>query len=153
MRTPGCHVSSEDSQSAPPFIKNKSEQRLHYRLMHRVYDILKDDEWQVRYCRLHGNTTLCAKLGLDSDTYIGTVDGEHQIIYIDFREDVLSTVVHECLHVIIGGRYNASKKAYKAEEAEVSRLEKMMMQYMSRTQATRLHYLISERLAPRKSTQ
>lgn len=153
MRTPGCHVSSEDSQSAPPFIKNKSEQRLHYRLMHRVYKILRDDEWQVRYCRMNGNVALCAKLGLDSDGYVGTVDDERQIIYVDFREDVLSTVVHECLHIIIGDRYDASKKAYKAEEAEVQRLEKMMMQYMSRTQATRLHYLISDRLAPRKREQ
>ncbi len=132
-----------------PHHKTKSEQRLHYRLLGRVYAILRDEDWQVRYCRLCDNPKLRRKLELE-DEVIGTVDYETQIIYIDFRYDVLSTVVHECLHIIVTDRFGSGKAQYEAEEKEVRRLEKLMMEYMTRTQATRLHHLISARLMERK---
>lgn len=120
--------------------------RRHYRLMHLVYGILRSEKWQVRYVRLYGNLSASRKLGLDVNDAIGTVDVDKKIIYVDFRYEVIATVVHECLHVLLDERFSG-KRAHEEEEAKVQRLERLIMKRVSRVQATRLHRLINERLA------
>ncbi len=119
------------------------ERRLHYRLLGRTYAILRSDEWRVRLVRMHGNGKLCGALGVPT-TSIGTVDDEAQVITIDLRNDILSTALHECLHVIVGDRFGPGR--HKTEEREVLRLEKLMMRHLSHAQATRLFRLIAARL-------
>jgi hypothetical protein len=119
------------------------ERRLHYRLLGRAYDILRSDDWRVRLVRMHGNKKLCGALGVPP-TSIGTVDDETQLITVDMRNDILSTVLHECLHVLVGDRFRPGR--HKAEEREVLRLEKLMMRHLSHVQATRLFRLVAERL-------
>lgn len=124
-------------------LKALRERRLHYRLLGRAYDILRTDDWHVRLVRMHGNRKLCGALGVPA-TSIGTVDDETQVITVDLRDDILSTLLHECLHVIVGDRFGPGRD--KAEEREVLRLEKLMMRHLSHVQATRLFRLVAERL-------
>lgn len=119
------------------------ERRLHYRLLARAYALLRSEDWRVRLVRMHGDRKLCGALGVPV-TSIGTVDDETQVITVDMRNDVLSTVLHECLHVIVGDRFGPGRD--KAEEREVLRLEKLMMRHLSHVQATRLFRLVAERL-------
>ena len=115
------------------------ERRLTYKIMSRIYGLLSSGEWQIIYVKMFGNQKLCAKLSLDSNT-VGTVDPSEQVIFVDFREDILATVVHECIHVFLEDRFPGD---HDAEEKETQRLEKIVMANMSRCQATRLHHLIS----------
>lgn len=113
-----------------------AERRRHYRLMRRIYALLDSGEWRVRYRRIAGEPRTCARLGVGLGT-VGTVDDEEYIIYVDFRDEVLATLVHECLHVLLEGRY--THRQHDEEEAEVRRLEALVMRHMTATQARRLH--------------
>lgn len=115
------------------------ERRQVYRLMHRIYALLGSGEWRVVYVKILDNPKACKKLGLSTNT-VGTVDTNDGIIFVDYRFDVLATVVHECIHVIIEDRFPGDEKA---DEKETQRLEALMMTHMSRSQAMRLHHLIS----------
>ncbi len=115
--------------------RKKRERRLQHRLMHRIYRLCAEGEWRLRYARLQGNAKLCRGHGLDAGI-VGFVDVEPQIIWVDHREDVLATFVHECLHVLAGDRFAGR---HKAEEREVRRLERLIMRHMSACQARRLH--------------
>lgn len=110
------------------------ERRLHYRLMHRIYRLCAEGTWRLRYGRLQGNKKLCRSYGFPN--IVGFVDEGPQIIWVDHRNDVISTFVHECLHVLIGDRFVGRRKS---EEREVQRLERLMMRHMSASQARRLH--------------
>ena len=106
-------------------------------LMSRIYGVFIREGWRIRYARIQGNKALCKKHGVRLST-IGFVDDEddHLLLYIDFRHDTLATIVHECLHVIYPD----------LEEKEILKLEKFMMDNMSRIQATRLHRVTAEHL-------
>lgn len=114
----------------------------HYRLMRRIYALCASGEWRVRYARIDGNRRLAKKHGI-STTTVGFVDGEPQIIWIDYRRDLLSTFVHECLHVIVGDRFASGKR----EERHVLSLEKRTMRMLSPCQARRLHMHLTNMLA------
>ncbi len=118
------------------------ERRLHYRLMHRIYRLCASGEWRLRYGRIQGNAKLCRGHGLGPNI-VGFVDAEPQIIWVDLRNDVIATFVHECLHVLVGDRF-AGRHA--AEEREVQRLERLMMRHMSASQARRLHVCMENML-------
>ena len=118
------------------------ERRLHYRLMHRIYVLCGSSEWRLRYGRIEGNKKLCGNHGLGPNI-VGFVDEETQTIWVDHRNDVIATFVHECLHVLIGDKY---VKREKAEEREVQRLEKLIVRHMSACQAHRLHIHMSNML-------
>lgn len=122
--------------------KALKERHIHYRLLRKAYALLRSDDWSIRLVRLRGNRKLCGTLGVPA-TSVGTVDDEKQVITVDLRDELLGTVLHECLHVIIGDRY---PNRGAAEEREVQRLEKMMMRHLSHAQATRLFRLVALRL-------
>lgn len=114
------------------------DRRRTYKIMSRIYALLSTMEWRIIYVKMLGNPKLCARLNLDPNT-VGTVDPAEQLIFVDFRQDVLATVVHECIHVFLEDRFPGD---HDAEEKETQRLEKMVMANMSRCQAMRLHHLI-----------
>src|SRR5688572_7921838 len=111
------------------------ERQTHYRLMRRIYKLCAQGEWRLRYARIRKNGRLCRGHGLSTNT-VGFVDVEPQIIWVDHREDMLMTFVHECLHILMGDRY---LNRHEAEEREVQRLEKLMKRNISARQAKRLH--------------
>ncbi len=117
--------------------------RSHYRLMHRIYALISSDDFRIRMAKMRGNRALCRRLGLPSDQFVGMVDYEDDVIYVDFREDLVATVVHECLHVLIGERFSPGRA--KAEEREVRRLERLVMRHMTPLQASRLLRLAAPR--------
>lgn len=119
------------------------ERRLHYRLMHRMYKLCAQGEWRLRYARILRNGKLCRGHGLGANT-VGFVDVENQVIWVDHREDLLMTFVHECLHILMGDRY---LNRPKTEEREVQRLEKLMKRNISARQAKRLHMHMANMLA------
>jgi hypothetical protein len=112
-----------------------ADRRQHYRLMHRIYRLCASREWRLRYARIQGNKKLCSCHGLGSNI-VGFVDEETHTIWVDHRNDVIATFVHECLHVLIGDAYAGREQQ---EEREVQRLEKLMMSHMTACQARRLH--------------
>ncbi|HTM67708.1 MAG TPA: hypothetical protein VL426_00255 [Candidatus Binatia bacterium] len=124
--------------------RRRRERRLHYRLMHRIYKLCGQYEWRLVYIDMFGNPRVSKRLGLTDRTgrpvtaCVGMVDEETRTIFVDYREDVIATFVHECLHILIGDSFVGDGDG-KAEEAEVQRLEKMMMRHMSPSQARRLH--------------
>ena len=118
--------------------------RLTYRLMHRIYGILNSGEWRIVYVKMWDNPPVCRKLGLESNK-VGTVDFVEGIIFVDYRQDVLATVVHECIHIILEDRYGPGQEDENEEETQ--RLEKVVMGNMSRCQAMRLHRLVTECLS------
>lgn len=68
---------------------------------------------------------------------VGCVDTTQHVIYVDYRFDVLSTFIHECLHILLGRRREPMTD--EEEEKEVQRLEQLIMRYMTPRQAKRLH--------------
>jgi hypothetical protein len=108
--------------------------------MHRIYGILNSGEWRIVYVRMWDNPAVCRKLGLESNK-VGTVDFAEGVIFVDYRQDVLATVVHECIHIILEDRYAPGEE--DANEGETQRLEKLVMDNMSRCQAMRLHAIVT----------
>jgi hypothetical protein len=125
-------------------MRERRERGQCYRLLSKIYAILGDPDWRVRLVRLYDDAALGHRLGVGTNK-VGTVDVEERIIYVDFRDELLATVVHECLHVILDGRFEG-RRAHEREEEEVQRLEKLIMRRMSRCQARRLLRLIVERV-------
>jgi len=101
-----------------------------YRLQSQIYALLNSGEWVIRFARLGDDPRLRDKLGHGPNT-IGLCDDETHILYIDHRQDVLATIVHECLHAIYPDK----------GEPEIRRLEKLVMGQMSSIQAKRLFLL------------
>jgi hypothetical protein len=127
----------------PPSDRELRERRLHYRFMRRIYRLCRSGQWGLRYVKMTGNRSVASQVGKDLADgnflwdAVGCVDIARQIIYIDYRCDVLATFVHECLHVLIGSRYVPMN--HDEEERHVQRLEKLIMSRMSPLQAKRLH--------------
>jgi hypothetical protein len=125
------------------------ERRLHYRLMRGIYRLCASGEWRVCYALIRGNRRLCRGQGIRIGT-VGFVDPEEDVIWLDPREDVLSTFIHECLHVLVGDRY---LDRHEAEEREVQRLERLMLRHLSPCQARRLHLQLSTLLVNASARQ
>ena len=110
-----------------------------HRLMSRIYGLLLDSAWRLRYADLTNDRRLRERLGLEDTDCVGFCDDEEQILYVDHHEDVIATIVHECLHAVLP----------EAEEEEIMALEELVMRHMSPTQARRLHLIAGEALARR----
>lgn len=104
------------------------ERRRFYRLMSRIYAVLDSGEWSIAYARILGDVDFCLRIGIGTQN-VGTVDDETETIFIDFREDVIATIVHEVIHVIYPD----------APEERVKELECFVMENMSPLQAKRIH--------------
>lgn len=98
-----------------------------YRIQSRIYDLFNKERWKIRYARINQEYDVCVKHEIKSVTS-GFVDNHERIIWIDYREDVVPAIVHECLHIIYPD----------LPEYKIRRLESFMMRNMSRIQIVRL---------------
>lgn len=88
----------------------------HNRLISKIYKILKSGNWIIKLRKTKHN--------------FGQVDEKNFIIYVDPCEDILSTIVHECLHII---DWHDKKK-----EGEIAKTELALMKNLAPIQAKRL---------------
>lgn len=112
---------------------SRRDRRRAYRLLSRIYALLNSNEWIIRFARLHENRRLREKFGFNADT-VGLCDDDSQTLYVDHREDILATIVHECLHAIFPDK----------EEPAIKSLEGLIMNNMSPTQARRLYLIAAQ---------
>lgn len=91
--------------------------------------------WTFHYGELHRGSRLCRLSGSDKPMAGVTFRGL-KFIVIDHRYDVIPTLAHECLHAIFA----------KKSEAEVRRLEKLIVRHLTPVQAARLHELLGRKL-------
>lgn len=85
-------------------------------MISKIYKILKSGDWIIKFKKSKHN--------------FGHADEKNHIIYIDQNVDILSDIVHECLHII---DMNDKKK-----EREISRTETSLMKNLAPIQAKRL---------------
>jgi hypothetical protein len=104
-------------------------------LMHRIYRVLRTDDFVLRFDRMVGNPETHARHGVDMNS-AGTVDDPHEdmgTITVDHRYDIIASVVHECLHVIYP----------EATEEQIQALERFVIRDMHPAQAKRLLILMT----------
>lgn len=110
-------------------------------LFRRIFALLEAGEWTVRYARIRGNARLLEFLGYKTDI-IGCTDWDNHVIWIDHRDDILATAIHECLHVLFPGD-DDSEKGAKASELFVREKERFLVDHLGPRRAMRLHALIN----------
>jgi len=110
---------------------NKYERRHAHRLIWECVRLLESRKWRIVYIDMEGRPWVCDEFGLDADA-VGTVIYEEMTVYIDFRHDVIATVLHELLHVIYP----------KKPERDIRRLEGMLIHHLTPEQAVRIHRLM-----------
>lgn len=111
--------------------KKRNERRHFLRLMQKIYGVLESGKWKIIYAKF--------------ENYRGYVLYEERLIILDPREDILLTLIHECLHVLFYEE-KLKLKRRKNEEKEVGRLEKFCSKYLDQPQAFRLTELILKNL-------
>ena len=123
--------------------KRLDERRLHYGLIRRIYALCRSGKWRLRFANIYRNPHVSAQVrmmiadGACLWNAEGCVDPVRNMIYVDYRYDVLATLMHECLHILLGESYSAGQA--KEEEREVRRLECLIMRNLSPMQAKRIH--------------
>lgn len=111
------------------------------RLLDRIEAFLADPgDWKFEYGDLAVGSPLRIHIGeRDADEIAGITVRKTDTVYVDYRHDVIATILHECLHVI-----------YPAwTEKGVAQAEKLILRHMTPYDAARLHRLFGERLYPR----
>jgi len=116
-------------------IGQRDRRRL-YHIVSRIYWMFNYDGWRVRYERIYHNRGLCKREKVPLDR-VGIFDLDAKLIRVDYRYDILDTIVHECLHVIYPD----------LPECEIVVLTTWVMDNLSRTQAQRIiehtsHFLV-----------
>lgn len=103
------------------------KRRRAHRLTRKVIAFLRENEdgWTIRLDPIAGNVRLCRKLGFPNTNIAGCVLWETQTIIADPRTDVLSTIIHECLHVLYPD----------APELVVLSMERLCVRHLTRRQA------------------
>jgi len=92
--------------------------------------------WKISYAKMHGRKSRVCQVLNEEDALDGYIRPPWEVILIDHRSEVISTLVHEVLHALY-----ASKP-----EREILKLEKMIMRHMTAKQATVLHRFMTKRL-------
>ena len=87
--------------------------------LHRCYRLLADPDTVLRHKRFKGNLQGIAFAAVQSMT-------------VDFRKEALSTILHECLHILYGNW----------PEKKVLAVEKGIVDHMSQTQWQNLCFKI-----------
>ena len=101
--------------------------------MRKIYAVLRSRNYAVRYARIRGEPDAHARFGVSPDS-VGCIDEDRSIIWIDYRADVIATIVHECLHIA----------EPDMPEEEVRLLENQVMDRLTPTQARTLHILMMD---------
>jgi len=114
----------------------RRERRRLYRIVREIYGLFNYGEWHVKYARIRYNYRLCEKEEIPLDR-VGFYDLDTKLFWVDYRYDILDTLVHECLHVLYPD----------LAEYEICSLTKWVMNNMSRAQAKHViehvnHFLV-----------
>ena len=104
------------------------DRRIARRYVSRIYRLLNSGEWAVRFMRIRDNVAVCQRHGIGIHS-VGFVDENGGALCIDYRFDVLATLVHECLHVLHPSW----------PERAIKELEIALVARISPIQAKRLH--------------
>lgn len=108
--------------------KRLREKRLADHLFRRIFSFLQEPElWKFRLVKLRGNIKPLRRLGHGINT-VGCVEHDNEVIWIDYRDDVLPTLVHECLHALYPD----------ASERRIIRLENLCMRQSGPLRGKRL---------------
>ena len=110
----------------------KRHKRLYY-LVHRIYRLLSAGEWRIVFERIHDNRKVCLEQDVHL-TSIGFCDYGNEILCVDYRYDILGTIVHECLHAIFQDK----------KERDIKKLEKFVMNNITPLQAKRIMLLAAK---------
>ncbi|MFH1047458.1 MAG: hypothetical protein V1738_04100 [Patescibacteria group bacterium] len=106
------------------------------RLMRKIYALFRsDDQWTVELHIINGDEEYTNKANVSFNT-IGITDYEHCRIILDYRDDLLSTFIHECLHAIYQDH----------SESDILDLEEFMINRISPLRAKRLLVLLLDHL-------
>lgn len=112
------------------------EQRRVQRVLARIHALIKAGEWEIRFTLIEGNAGFCAEHEI-SLACVGLCDYGAQRLYVDYRQDVLATIVHECLHAVYDDLV----------EDMICELEKLVMKYLTAKQARELYFAAGNILA------
>lgn len=113
------------------------EKRRATRFIGRVVRFLsRRHTWKVSYAKMHGRASRVCRVLNEDAALDGYIWPPWEVILIDHRSQVISTLVHEVLHALYG----------KKPEREILRLEKMVMRHMTAKEATTIHRLMTKRL-------
>ncbi len=116
--------------------QSRRTRRFARKLANRCITLLESGKWRVMYIDMDGRPEVCLPYGLDHKA-VGTCDYAKKTLFIDFRRDVISTLVHELLHA----RFPDWPESLVAER------EKTVMEYLSPRQARKLHLAMGRWLA------
>jgi hypothetical protein len=114
---------------------DSSRRREAYALYERIFDILCGGEYEIILIKMLKEPAICERYDV-SPALVGMIDPAEKTIYVDFRQDVVATIVHECLHALFPEK----------EEKQVHDLEELVMDYLTSKQATRLFIAASNNL-------
>ncbi len=120
--------------------RRERNRRLCNRLLRKIFAFLESGDYRINYAKLFMNKNACRVLSpeINEIRAIGWTVFQAKMILIDYRYDVLATLVHECLHATLHESFGSDKKR---EEKEVTRLERLIMRHMTARDAVRLHKL------------
>lgn len=116
---------------------NSPRRRAHY-LVERVIDFLENDDegYRIVMTRVEGNEKLCRRLELKGTNYQGVVDFDDHCIYVDFRREPISTVIHEVIHILYR----------KMKETDVRRNERLAMRHITDDQVAAIWALTTVKM-------
>jgi hypothetical protein len=118
--------------------KKAAEKRRAEKWIARVVWFLRDADpsWEIRLARLRGDKRLCEDLGFD-EGIVGCVDKSEKQIVLDHRTDLLLTLIHEILHVLL----DPWKLGRRPEELKVLKLERLIRRHIDPIEAERILHL------------
>ncbi len=108
-------------------VVTEADRRRSRRLFHKVLELLRAGDWRIRFARLGEDARLRDKFSISACT-IGLCDHESEVLYVDYRKELLPILVHECLHAIYPEK----------DEAAILELEDATMLCLSPKQAAQL---------------
>ncbi|MFH1047457.1 MAG: hypothetical protein V1738_04095 [Patescibacteria group bacterium] len=105
----------------PPLVKTD--------IISRIERLFDGGQWLVSLDQLRGETDLSIIRNLGRNCH-GLVDENILILYVDFRENLVSLFIHECLHAIYPQM--SEDDVRKKEAATISRLDAPQAEYLLR---------------------
>ncbi len=107
-------------------------------LMRKIYKLLESGEINIAVCRMRETA--------------GLHDPKDSFIYLNPTEDMLPSLIHECLHSLISRGELRRKMTTIIEEEEVKYLEWLCVKFLNHHHAIKLLKLLMANLAPRTKT-
>jgi len=107
----------------------------------KVINFLKEGGagWTIRLDPLNGNRKLHKRYGLGGKNKVGGVSRSKKVIVVDPREDAVSTLIHEVLHVLY----------WRVHEEDIAEMEVLVREYLTRQQAEKVWIYASRLMATR----